>query len=116
LLVLDELFVSVLPLEFRTVQAIHFRPRPGIAHPWNGIPCDLGDCTIWLINADLGSSLQLNLTVRLPQQRASPEPQTPLIGTEFLRRYQPRLTLRYARFSYDPSPPSNEVVGRITWA
>src|ERR1700722_5236286 len=44
LLVLDSLFEAVLPFEFRTSQRIHVQSLPGTAHPWNGIPCDLGVC------------------------------------------------------------------------
>jgi hypothetical protein len=116
LLALDDLFLSVLPFTFRTANRVHVRQRSGAVRPWNDIPCDLGECTVWVVDPELGSSLQLSLTVRLPQRPASPEPSHPLIGTEFLRHYEPRLSLWYRRFAYGEPANENEPVGRITWA
>ncbi len=115
LLVLDNLFEAVLPFEFRTTQRIHVQPISGTAHPWNGIPCDLGVCTFWLFSEDAQTTLPLRLQVRLPQRRASPEPQYPLIGAEFLRHYHPRLTLWYDRFTYGLAASLMDPVGRMTW-
>jgi hypothetical protein len=116
LLVLDHLFVSVLPFDFRTSSRIHVQPRPGIAQAWNDVPCDLGDCTFWLVDPRRGTTLQLRLTVRLPQRRAAAEPIYPLLGTQFLRHYEPRLTLGYERFSYGLSASLTEPVGHISWS
>jgi hypothetical protein len=115
LLVLDDLFLSVLPFTFRALNRIHVRQRSGAAPPWNGIPCDLGECTIWLVDPEQSTSLQFSLTVRLPQAPASPEPSRPLVGTELLRRYQPRLALWYDHFNYGDPGEGHEPVGRITW-
>jgi hypothetical protein len=116
LLVLDNLFEAVLPYEFRTSQRIHVHKSAGSAHPWNGIPCDLGICTFWLFSEDAQTTLALRLQVRLPQCRASPEPQYPLIGTEFLKRYHPRLSLWYDRFRFGLSASLTDAVGRMTLA
>jgi hypothetical protein len=115
LLALDELFDAVLPHDFRTAHRIHTLPHPGEARPWRGVPCDLGLCTLWLFSEDFASTLQLRLVARLPRGRTSPEPLYPLIGAEFLRHYQPRLSLWYDRFRYGLSAGLTEPVGRLSW-
>jgi hypothetical protein len=111
LLVLDDLVVSVLPFSFHNEDnhaiAVTRLQRP--AEPWRGIACDLAVATMWILHSNERQTLQFRLLVRLPHALANPEPDYPLLGTEFLRHYGFRLELCYAAFSLgiasDPLSP-----------
>ncbi len=117
LFVLDDLFFSVLPYSFCQTWRIHTRPllELGSAPPWRGIPCTFALADIWLLHAEQPTTMRLNLTVRLPERPADPDPPYPLIGFEFLRHYEPRLLLDYAAFPHTILLDSTAQVGRLEW-
>jgi hypothetical protein len=116
LLVLDDLFVSVLPHAFSHGHGVEVLPSPGAAAPWRGIPCDLGSAAFRLVGTD-GSQQTFRVRVRLPRQPLTPvDPTRPLLGTEFLRHYEPRLLLDYERCRWGASSNLTDPVGSIDWS
>jgi hypothetical protein len=116
LLVLDDLFISVLPHSLHQGHGIVVTPLPNVSAPsWRQVPCDLGVADIWLMHENGHQRLHLRLLVRLPRAQARPEPVCPLIGTEFLRRYSPRLDLGYGSFTWGLAPNLRDPVGYIEW-
>jgi hypothetical protein len=118
LLAVEELFFSVLPFTFRDRHRIDARPISGSAPAWRGIPCTFGVAELWLPSADSPTMLRLSLQVLLPERVADPEPLYPLLGAEFLRRYEPRLVLDFAAFQYDPEAAASSLaspVGVLEW-
>jgi hypothetical protein len=111
LVVLDDLFHSVLPYSFRQHQRLHTRPLSTSVPPWRGIPCTAAQTDVWLLAVDGRTTLRLVLTVRLPDRPADPDPQYPLIGFEFFRHYQPRVILDYVAFPPPPLPDIPDPVG-----
>jgi hypothetical protein len=116
-MVLDDLFFSVIPHTVCRTHRLHTRPLPdlGTAPPWQGIRCTFALADVWLHHADQPTTHRLNLTVRLPERPADPDPPFPLIGFEFLRHYQPRLVLDCTNFPHtfvtEPAVP----VGSAEW-
>ena len=115
LLVLDSLFFAVIPHTICQAHRLHTRPLPalGAAPPWRGIPCTFGLADVWLRHADQPTTTRIGLTVRLPLRAADPDPAYPLIGFEFLRHYEPRVVLDYAKFPHTLVPESMEPVGSL---
>jgi hypothetical protein len=115
LLVLDDLFFSVIPWSVCQAQRIHTRALTdlGPAPSWRGIPCTFGLADVWLRHAEQPTTTHLSLTVRLPERSADPDPPYPLIGFEFLRHYQPRLVVDYAAFPQANLPDATIPVGRL---
>ena len=115
LIVFDDLFISVLPYRFRVEHRIFVSPLDSPTPPWRNVPCDLGETNLWIFHADLMTTLLLRLRVRLPQTAAASEPHYPLIGTQFLRCYEPHLTLDYGRFTWGLAPDLGASVGCMEW-
>ena len=115
LLVLDNLFFSVLPYSSCQTHRIHTEPLPdlGVAPAWRGIPCTFGLADVWLSHVDQSSTLHLNIPMRLPQRPADPDPPYSLIGYELLRHYEPRLVLDYAAFPHTLVPDVTVPVGSL---
>ena len=113
LLVLDDLVESVLPFTFHDAfeHAIHVTPlgRPG--EPWRGIECDLAEATMWILHLNGREERRFRVCVRLPREPATPEPDFPLLGTEFLRDFQ--LELDYRAFTWSTTPDLNSRVGLL---
>ena len=115
LLALDDLYVSFLPFTFRQEYAIMPRPVSWPVGSWNGVECDFAETMIRLPSLDTDSGFDFRLLVRLPRARANPEPVRPLIGSEFLRHYCPRVLLEYSAFTWGMNPDIGSAVGFMEW-
>jgi hypothetical protein len=98
LLAADDLTVSVLPRSVLEAHDVHVDPLPGEAPSWRGIPCHFGLARLSLICEMEDRFLPLSVLVRVPEERAQPEPQFALLGNEFLVRHGAVLTVDYGRF------------------
>ena len=108
LLVLDDLVDSVLPFTFHDVDhhGIYVNRLEGSAEPWMGIECTLGEATMWILHLNEREARRFRIRIRLPNRPATPEPDYPLLGTQFLRDFQFELDYRAFTWATQPDPRS----------
>ena len=106
LLVLDDLVDSVLPFTFHDHHAIYVNRLEDPAKPWMGIECALAEATMWVLHRNDREARRFRLRVRLPSRPATPEPDYPLLGMQFLRDFQFELDYRSFTWATQPDPMS----------